>query len=1174
MSKFKDMGIIMFILAASNLLYGANMNKQKTDITLNKNILAQANSPDVKISGDVERINDMLIAKNNKALIDIGQHDWKNYTAEFNLILSPAGRSYCKIQLINSNDCKIEINLKRDKTGASIAVNNKFFNKNGRKNYSSCYSHNFAPIDKKRTLKMQKRTAKSSSWHGKKLNFRIEQTAEFTRVWFEYRLVSEYRKSHCSSGGFKVILARGDSISDLQVYANNNSNPLFLPLPLNLYLNNKMSAKNLDEKITINKVPFLLNQTKAGNNLFMKDAKWVECKNDPGDYYGDYERGEWFAGDPARPFFRVPSDDYTAVWLLAVTDKNARFSDDISFRLGQVSFPIYGMSRLYDFQEKIPRSDTETGANVIKTVKTGSGNVFLIRVPLGLAISQDFDDFMTLDINKGLKLAVRQPDPCRFRIRPLGVPSGVHLFGITLERSPVKFNLKSHEAGNVFNTPQQPSFIATLENRLDKKQQIKLSAITQNADGEKKVFKTIVLLSPHEKKSQSITFSTFQHGFYNLEVVLANDDQHKFLTRKTTFALLPQDTRARSLRAPWGTWNFGGAHGSSKDIKKYGPLMRKLGIRFTLKSNDKDLAKYGLRHNQNVRIQAKGCAKSVGKYLKKYPNGVKRGLIFHEDAISGAHVMRYPDCLLGRSPYKFNENEQKRFDQMWQNALDAANEMRAKYPDFKLQFGNGNPQLIEEFLRRGFPKKYLDSIGNENCGFMRPPEAQPDNVGFSTLWTFKEIMKYYGYDDIPLDICYEWMCRGTSPGNLSVEEQRDYYMRDALLGLAWGLKFINPGIITDVSNGYYFSNWGSAGFCYGIPEMNPKPSYVGFAVLTQILDGATFKNYLKTNSSSLYCLHFVNRQKQNIYALWTLRGERKVSLKLDKDHAAKLTDWQDRKKTIIPQKGIANIVVSTTPIFFNSTAKIEKVIGEQSVYNSKAPQSKQLISNLENIANWNIEAGRNLELETHNFSAPRRKGNFAFSNVANYEGAGKCIRIKSNKPVFGKPIQPMYEVMAIKSPVVLNGKPKEIGLMVNGNSCWGRIIFELEDASGQRWVSIGASQNGTPTRWMADWLPKKELEKVKKTSVADWNTNDSEARSAINFDGWRYLSFPLPGQYKGEGYHWPRNCYWKTDKNGKVHYPLKFTKLIIELREKVVYIKDMINPSRADIYIKDLVVSE
>lgn len=1128
--------------------------------------------PDIMVRGKVMRDNGIITAEQNKATVHVGQDNWRNYTAEFDLGLKPGAKYPVNIRLgalldphvWHRSHRLVEVVLTRDKAGYLITVDSKTYKDKSHNGDQLRYQHKFAPVEKFRMPQMKQEGIKAGSWHGRKLRMKIEQTANFARIWFDHRLITEFRVPDRAYGGFDITLDKGDSISDLEVRSNKDENPLFVTVPLDLYLNDDTAGSVPAGMVTIDNIPFLLDKSGKNNNLFMKNAHWREYKSDPGNYYGSYERGEWFAGDPSRPFFRIPSDDYTAVWLLATADDRKELSEVLSLRIGKIP----DLVRFYDFQTMIPRKGEKVKNKNIRVVKVGDTELFLVRVPLRLVLTQDFEDFMSLDLNKSLKLAVRQPDPCRFRIRPLGLPCGVHVFGMTLERSPVRMVLSSPESGNVFNSPQQPRFTAALENLTDRKQRIQLTAISTDTSGAEKVFKDTLSLLPYEKTPALITFPEFSHGFYKLSVQLAGADGHQLVERQTTFALLPENTRDYSLHAPWGTWNFNGDHGTSNDIDKYGPLMRKLGIRFTLKSSDEKLAKYGIRHYESPRTQVKGCSKNVSQMQTIYPNMVKRGLIFHEDAISGAHVTRLPDCILGRSPYKFNKSEQKRFDAMWNGAIAAAEEMRKKHPDLKLQLGNGNPHLVEEFLRRGFPQKYLDSIGNENCALMRPPEAQPDLVSFSTLWIFREIMKHYGYGDIPLDICYEWMCHNTSPGNLTTGEQRDYYMRDALLGLAWGLRFINPGGITDVGNGFYNSNWGASGFCYGIPEMNPKPSYVGFATLTQILDGAKFREALKTGSSSLYCLRFTSRKNESIYALWTVRGKRELDLKFDKDCKFKLTDWQSRDKFLKTANGYAGVSVTSTPVFLTADARIKEIIPGKTVYKSRMPRDGQLINRLDNLAEWKIEKGRNLELESHNFSSPRRKGNFSFS------AADGSIRIKAEKPEIGKPIQAMYEVMALKNPVTLKGEPKEIGLMVNGNSCWGRIIFELEDASGQRWISIGASQDGTPTRWMADWMPQDELDKVKNMSVADWNTNDSEARSAINFDGWRYLSFPLPGQYEGEDYHWPRNCYWKFDKDGKVHYPLKFTKLVVELREKVVYIKDMIEPSKPDICIKDLVAGE
>ncbi len=98
------------------------------------------------------------------------------------------------------------------------------------------------------------------------------------------------------------------------------------------------------------------------------------------------------------------------------------------------------------------------------------------------------------------------------------------------------------------------------------------------------------------------------------------------------------------------------------------------------------------------------------------------------------------------------------------------------------------------------------------------------------------------------------------------------------------------------------------------------------------------------------------------------------------------------------------------------------------------------------------------------------------------------------------------------------GEPTEIGVWVNGNSSWGRVIFELQDASGQTWTSIGALQRGELSPWLLDWMPKEALENTKALTQADWNTDGVFSGRWIDFDGWRYVGIPLPGNYPGEEY--------------------------------------------------------
>ena len=110
--------------------------------------------------------------------------------------------------------------------------------------------------------------------------------------------------------------------------------------------------------------------------------------------------------------------------------------------------------------------------------------------------------------------------------------------------------------------------------------------------------------------------------------------------------------------------------------------------------------------------------------------------------------------------------------------------------------------------------------------------------------------------------------------------------------------------------------------------------------------------------------------------------------------------------------------------------------------------------------------------------------------------------------------------------------------------------------------------------WVNKGIPQELLAKFSNPGINDWSTDDNGGQSRINFDGWRYLAFPLPGNYPGEGYAWPSGSQWRWDKDGIVHYPLTFKKLIVELPEKTLHLKNFAPVARPEIYLKDLLVAQ
>ena len=117
------------------------------------------------------------------------------------------------------------------------------------------------------------------------------------------------------------------------------------------------------------------------------------------------------------------------------------------------------------------------------------------------------------------------------------------------------------------------------------------------------------------------------------------------------------------------------------------------------------------------------------------------------------------------------------------------------------------------------------------------------------------------------------------------------------------------------------------------------------------------------------------------------------------------------------------------------------------------------------------------------------------------------------------------------------------GQWVKGDSSWGRVFWELTDAKGERWRSSGGYDGG------------------------DWGNY-----SAIDFDGWCFVAFPLTGDspFKhiepGSGIG-----QWERHVDGRLDYPLKLSGLYIETHRESVNLTKM-EPVKTRIRLKDVSV--
>ena len=144
-----------------------------------------------------------------------------------------------------------------------------------------------------------------------------------------------------------------------------------------------------------------------------------------------------------------------------------------------------------------------------------------------------------------------------------------------------------------------------------------------------------------------------------------------------------------------------------------------------------------------------------------------------------------------------------------------------------------------------------------------------------------------------------------------------------------------------------------------------------------------------------------------------------------------------------------------------------------------------------------------------------RRGNFVLREVVDSE-KGACLELELLPAPGLPPLVQEYVTMSLRQPVAVEGRPHTIGMWVRGNSSWGRIYFEILDASGRRWRSSGGY-------------------------------NDWPADLAVNFDGWRFMRFhidptrsPVPNLSPG--------FQWQSDGGGTAPvYPIRVAGITVTM---------------------------
>jgi len=812
----------------------------------------------------------------------------------------------------------------------------------------------------------------------------------------------------------------------------------------------------------------------------------------------------------------------------------------------------------------------------------------LVRVPLEPCVMQSWLEkhyfrHFEIEITKGLYFTRGYPDPWNYVSLPGGRKSSVRIVGMTFERSPVEMVVTGDEVGNIVVEPETPCINVLLRNPQPSPRRVSVAVAMQDTAGETSTSSFETEIPPEASVLRKAFIPRGKYGFYRVEVRATGKGVN--LVKRTTLGYLPPDTR----RATWadsafGIWSWGagvGGYAYPTDSEETMRLVWKLGGRWALSPSDPEISrKYGITNSWSFlpdidrkkvpkekweEETKKAMVDGLRKQRERFPEQ-DLFLCFGEPNLGLKHTFALPGRYYGEPDYQLNEAEKKRFDEMFEHVSllgKVLQEVRKEYPEFrnvKLTFGNTSPSFHIEFLERGLPKEYIDVFGIDIPYFERMPERQPRAVEGSQLLYLYDYCKENKIENIPI-MGTEDMYFPGCPGSLSQREQADYYVRSHLLKFSMGVtREASVGMVFSTSGPYGRCHYGGAGFFEVSPEGggdgNPRESAVAYATMTRVLDGAKYEKYLPTGSLSTFCLGFTRKfDNQAILALWTIHGKRMCSLSLDKDTKAKATDQWGRSRSVESKGQKLTIEVGSSPVWLEGikTANITRVEAGPAIHADAPAEGYSILEEFD--APWSPVQEPDKGYEENCFDLPKFKGEMTASIVESTApplgkgGAvrggrsekgdappvtqvGKAIEIALKKPEKERKLAPWYAAFAPPKPIQMPGRPTKLGLYVNGNSGWGRVIPQLTDAKGEIWTFIG---------------PKDA-----------WNADDIRSQSSVNFDGWRYMELELPNNLPN-GWNGPALAFWKNEKGDRiVDYPLALTKLYVEQYTHVYCVNEVL----------------
>lgn len=986
----------------------------------------------------------------------------------------------------------------------------------------------------------------------KVFTLRLTLTPQTRQIWLDDRLVAEDRVANLKPVSLVVRLAKAARLLAAEFSTPENRDP-FLPLVLDHYSHLK-SAQGSSPRcavIDLNSVPVRVPATdhpdiNLGDSLYRYR---LTHGSGPDTGYPD-AMSSWpdaFRIDPALFTFRVPYRNYQNVWLLAWVDERPdavprgtlRFFHESAGYPASTDWEVSDEAIRKGLVTKLPQQTAERK------------QLYLVKVPVdtdGLYGMRDrSDQFLQFELSKPVALGRTYPDPIFYGYFPAGLPSSIHVVGITLEEAPFGFQVEPKHYGYVFQIPEKPSVTVRVSNTTAKPLDAEVRAETTSYDGsENRVVQGRAAIASGSSGNVELEFELKKLGWHGLKVAVEAGGAKRAAT--LSLVLLPPDTRTygnATNENRFGLWSLTGHYTALKDIlDKNGvhadpgnePIMatyRKLGLVDvgSVHSIGRNFAKWNRGEAPDAESQRKAIETEVASATRLAQRDGAPLYFYGGEWGIGSEVAQHGPWPLytGQGDRPLDEAVRKAAETQVKIFTEIGRAIRERCPPAKLYLQWGAPAASLAHLRAGMPRDLLDGFGMDAPMFELLPEISNALGSINALWMLRAEAKRLGWPRLPIAWC-EGPFFPTNPGALTERDQMDYQVRYLLLGLAYGVDRFVSGIVPQDAGNYYGAEHYGAGIFHRTPLDTPKPAVAAVATMTSMLCGADPVGGIDAGCQTTYCLEFQRtKDKAKIYALWRVRGSVDARIKVRGPRAV-LTDAMGNATEAAISDGAIRVTLSPTPVWLTGVEKVEGFELGPPVYDP-APAQVKLLAEM-TAQQWAYDGSDDPEYASQHFAVCR----VADPNLRAEFGQGG---IYADEVTIALPIEPgdrplanRYGALRPKKPLAIPGKASALGIWIKGNSSWGRVVYQLRDAKGEIWTSAGTKN--------------------------DWNCDDTHAWSYVNFEGWRYVRFPLPGNHSYDASRDLETTWWGSrGGDGIVDLPLTLEKIIVETRNEVPVLGEM-----------------